>query len=196
MLTAHDVKQGSLEWHELRSKHITASEAPIIMGASPYMRREKLAAIKRGEIAEEVFKKSEIMEAGHRAESDARQIAEELIGDMLLPLVVTRNLDGMPLLASMDGITEDFSIGWEHKLFNRKHAEHVMFHDEPPEMHYWQIEHQMLVTGAKEILYMLSSKERGEFPVTCWYKSKEDRRERLIKELAKFCEEVLWTQRL
>jgi putative phage-type endonuclease len=188
-VTIHHVEQGSLEWHELRSKHITASEAPIIMGASPYMSRKKLLAIKKGDETE-VFRKSEIMEAGHRAESDARQIAEELIGDILFPLVVTRNLDGMPLLASMDGITEDLRIGWEHKLFNKKHAEHVMFHNEPPEMHYWQLEHQMLVTGAEEILYMLSSRERCELPVTCWYKSNGDRREMLIEELVKFYDEV------
>ncbi|MBJ2111310.1 hypothetical protein JFQ86_00580 [Serratia ureilytica] len=41
-----NVQQGSAEWHALRAKHFTASEAPVMMAASSKMRRDELLSMK------------------------------------------------------------------------------------------------------------------------------------------------------
>ena len=38
----HEVKQGSPEWHALRANTRNASEAPAMMGVSPYKSRSAL----------------------------------------------------------------------------------------------------------------------------------------------------------
>jgi len=37
-----NLKQGTKEWHEHRNKHFNASDAPAMMGASPYKTRNRI----------------------------------------------------------------------------------------------------------------------------------------------------------
>jgi predicted phage-related endonuclease len=50
----HEVKQGSPEWHALRANTRNASEAPAMMGVSPYKSRSALVREKATGITEEI----------------------------------------------------------------------------------------------------------------------------------------------
>ena len=69
---------------------------------------------------------------------------------------ITALSDDGTLLASVDGITMDDSTLFEHKLFNEKLAHGVELGELDP--HYiWQLEQQLLVTGAKKVIFVCSN---------------------------------------
>ena len=72
---------------------------------SKYSTRDELLRQKATGLTEEVSPaKQRIFDAGHEAEALARPIAEGIAGTEFFPVVATREVDGMPLLASFDGI--------------------------------------------------------------------------------------------
>ena len=52
----HDCQQGSPEWHALRAKHFTASEAPAMLGVSKHQTRADL--LKRSTEASQAIRKA------------------------------------------------------------------------------------------------------------------------------------------
>jgi len=186
----HNVVQGSPEWHALRAKAFTASEAPAMMGISPHTSRSELLRRKATGITPDVDEGTERRFAeGHLAEAAFRPIAEEIIGDELYPVTVTLETEDGLFLASMDGLTIDGRIGWEHKLWNEQTAECIELEDEPPEHHIWQLEHQALVSGAETILFVTSdgTREKSAF---CWFRSHPARRKALIEGWRQFAKEL------
>ena len=185
----HDTQQGSAEWLALRARHFTASEAPAMMGASQYMSRSALLQQKHSGIEPELDAATErLFAAGRAAEAARRPAAEAIVGDELFPAVGTLEVDGLPLLASFDGITLDGGTIYEHKLANAHAAEHVRSTGEPPMAHVWQIEHQLLVSGASVALYELS--DGGEPAAFCWYRSRPERRAALIAGWRQFAADL------
>lgn len=150
----HNVIQGTQEWHDLRDKHFSASEAAAVMGDHKYMSRDELLHIyATGEKPEVTPQQQKLFDKGHAAEEAARPIAEAIIGEELFPVTATDDNDW--LLASMDGLTMLGDIGWEHKLYSKALAAQVVAGD--LDMHYiWQLEHQALVTGCEQILFTTS----------------------------------------
>lgn len=148
-------EQGSPEWLAARRQFFTASEAPIIMGASKKSSRRELLHMKVTGTEKEFsdFVLNVLFERGHEAEESARPIAEELIGEELFR--VSGSDDAEYMMASCDGLTLLHDIGWEHKYWNEIKAQYVTDGDVPPE-DYWQVVHQFAVTGAEKILYMVS----------------------------------------
>lgn len=177
----HDEQQGTQAWHALRAQHFTASEAPAMMGASPYMTRTELLKQKALGIvdAEVNSAKLALFQAGHDAEASFRPLAEEIVGDDLYPITGTLEVDGLPLLASFDGLTLDRTIGFEHKLWSGKVAAQLQEVGEPAPHHYWQLEQQLLVSGAERILFATSDGTEA-LSATVWYESKPERRAALI----------------
>lgn len=176
----HNVAQGSPEWLALRANYFTASEAPAMMGASKYSTREQLLAQKKTGFSPDVDSaKQRIFKAGHDTEAAYRPHAEELIGDELYPCTGSLELDGLNLLASFDGLTMNRKEGYEHKLYSASIADSIHQFGEPGPAYYWQLEQQLLVSGADRILFVTSdgTKEKQE---TCWYSSKPERRAALI----------------
>ncbi|MFV3386650.1 YqaJ viral recombinase family protein [Pseudomonas sp. NY15364] len=155
----HDVTQGSLEWHVLRSSHFTASEAPAMMGASKYMTRAELLRQKKTGLAPDVSAaKQELFDRGHAAEEAAREILAARIGEDLYPVTCSRD----NLLASLDGIDMAEKVLFEHKLWNEKLAAKVRA--EQLEAHYyWQLEQQLLVTGAEKVIFVCSDGTENHF---------------------------------
>ena len=49
-----DIEQGSKEWHDFRAKHFTASDAPAMLGVSPYKTRIELLKEKKYGITQEI----------------------------------------------------------------------------------------------------------------------------------------------
>jgi predicted phage-related endonuclease len=185
MPTIHNVAQGSAEWHALRARYFTASEAAAMMGCSPYETRSALLRRKATGLVPDVDAATQRrFDDGHRAEAAMRPVAEAMIGEELFPATITTEVDGIKLLASMDGLTMLGDIGWENKLRNADTIAHIEQTGEPPMHHVWQLEQQLLVSGADRILFTCG--DESEPPAHCWYTSKPERRKALIEGWKQF----------
>ncbi|WP_455826579.1 YqaJ viral recombinase family protein [Pseudomonas graminis] len=148
----HNVAQGSAEWLALRAQYRTASEAPAMMGASKYQSRTDLLMAKKTGITPDVTPSQQfIFDKGHATEALARPLAEALIGEELYPIVATEG----NLLASMDGATMLGETLFEHKLWNESVVAQVKAGDLAPH-YYWQLEQQLLVSGAERVIFVCS----------------------------------------
>lgn len=176
----HNVTQGSPEWLALRAQYFTASEAPAMMGCSPYMTRSELLAQKHTGLVPDVDANTQrLFDNGHATEAAFRPLAEVMVGDDLYPVTGSVVLDGLPLLASFDGLTMDGATVWEHKAANESTAGHIDCHGEPPIHHVWQLEQQMLVSGAVRALFVTSDGTM-QGATFCTYTSKPERRAALL----------------
>ncbi|MAK55455.1 MAG: Heme peroxidase [Pusillimonas sp.] len=170
--------QGSDQWLEARTKHFTASEAPIMMGASKKMGRNELLRLKATGNEREYsdWVQRNLFDKGHALEALARVLVEEDIGEELYPVTATDD-DGW-LLASMDGMTMLGARLFEHKQWNEELAADVRAGDLGPE-YYWQLEQQLLVTGADEAIFVVSDGTREKWEQMI-YKPVKGRAEKLI----------------
>jgi len=177
-----NVKQGTPEWLAIRSKCFTASEASAMLGLSPYMTRNELLKQKATGIAPNVDAgKQYLFDKGHAAEAAARALMEQQLGEDLYPVVVTD--DAGIMLASVDGLTMDGTIAWEHKLWNADLANAVLAH-KLPDAYQPQCQQILLITGAKQVIFTVSdgmqtSKSMNVLPDHEW-------QERIIDGWAQF----------
>jgi putative phage-type endonuclease len=172
------IQQGSEEWLAARKTSRNASEAPSMMGEQSYgMNRAALLAFKATGVQENVsdFLKAKFKQ-GHDSEADARPLAEAIIGQDLFP-VVGESDDGY-LRASFDGLTADGTIAWEHKLVSDKLIEMIKNNNLSPQ-YFWQLEHQLYVSGAQSVLFMASD-GTAENMHYFWYIRVTGRREALL----------------
>lgn len=189
-MEVHDVQQGTAPWQALRRQYFTASEAPAMMGASRFQTRADLIRQKATGLSPEVDGHQQArFDAGHAAEAAYRPIAENIIGEELYPVTGTAHVAGLQLLASFDGLTMDESTGFEHKLWNESLAAHMTEHEEPGPAYYWQLEHQLLVSGAERILFVTSDGSMDR-EARCFYASKPERRAALIAGWRQFAQDL------
>lgn len=170
--------QGSDEWKETRLSCLCASEAPAMMGASKFMSRNQLLALKKGWRSNPDPKfLTELYESGHAHEAEAREILELELCDEIKPIVGLVEIDGLELLSSFDGLIPGV-FQWEHKDWNETLAENVL--NGVLEAHYyWQLEHQLLVSGMDFVKFMVSDGTIHR-RVSMNYTSVPERREQLI----------------
>lgn len=180
--------QGSPEWLEIRSHHFTASEAPAMIGNSKYKTRAQLLHEKFTGITEEVTdSKQRLFDAGHAAEATARPLVEAIIGQDLYPATATNEIEGLPLLASFDGLPMDESIVWENKLENESLI--AMLEQGDLSDTYWpQVEQQLLVSGASQALFTICDGEK--ITGSLWYQSVPERRQKLIDGWHQFAQDL------
>lgn len=168
----HEVDQGSPEWHALRANTRNASEAPAMMGVSPYKSRTALIAEKATGIIPEIDAATQArFDRGHETEAKARAILEQVIGEDLYPLVATD--DECYLLASSDGSDMCRTFGFEHKLWNTEIAAQVAA-GEVPDSHKWQLDQQIEVFGFEKIIFVCSDGTADNF-VSCEYRTTPER---------------------
>lgn len=180
-MKVHNVQQGTPEWLALRASHFTASEAAAMMGASKFQTRNDLLAMKKTGIVPDVTPQQQAaFDRGHATEEMARPLAEEDIGEELYPIVGTSG----NLLASMDGATMLGDVLFEHKLWNEKVATQIRAGELDPH-YYWQLEQQLLVSGAERVLFVCSDGTRDKY-VSMEYSPVPGRREELIAGWAQF----------
>ena len=167
-----NARQGTDEWLRERAKHHTASEAPIMMGASKKATRAELLRMKATGDEKEYSRwvKEVLFESGHEAEAAGRPIAERIVGEELFPSTATDD-DGY-LLASFDGLTMMETVTWECKLWNEAKADEVV-EDRCPAEDYWQVVQQLAVSGAERALYMVTDGTE-ERTVYCWVYPDDD----------------------
>jgi putative phage-type endonuclease len=193
----HNLIQGSPEWLAYRAQNFNASDAPAMMGCSPYKTRaELLREVHTGRPADVDVATQKRFDAGHRAEALARPLAEEIIGEELYPVTGSAGR----LSASFDGLTLDETQGFEHKALNaeiraafdaawQQRAEDPEAGPFLPIYHRVQMEQQLHVSGAERILFMASEwgadgnliEERH-----CWYYPDDELRANILRGWEQF----------
>lgn len=181
-MKSHNLTQGSPEWLAYRRDHFNASDAPTMMGVSPYKTRTALLRELHTGIAPEVSAQTQyLFDRGHKFEAASRGEAETILGEELFPIV--GSLD--KLSASFDGLNMGEDIAWEHKTLNNElrecfrnmgtiapaHRERAAGR-ELPLQHRIQMEQQLHVSGADKVLFTASRwSDEGELleAVHCWY---------------------------
>src|ERR1700690_2844696 len=93
--------QGTKEWLDFRKDKVGASDAPVIMGVSPWSTPLKLWEEKMG--LRQPRKPTKSMEEGINNEEKARQMFEKETGIYVLPNVFVHPSLGW-LMASFDGM--------------------------------------------------------------------------------------------
>jgi len=178
--------QGSASWHAHRAQHWNASDAPAMMGASPYKTRAQLLHEMHAGISPEASQATQYAYAeGHRAEALARPLAEKIVDDELYPCVGTKG----KYSASFDGITLGGETLFEHKLLSNGLASAFSDGSNLPAHYRIQMEHQMMVSGATAVLFMASKwNEDGTLDkeVHCWYSPDLELREKIVAGWAQF----------
>lgn len=151
-METHNLTQGSSQWHQFRANHFNASDAPAMMGVSPYKTRGQLMKERATGVVPEVDAATQRrFDDGHRFEALARTVAEEIIGEELYPVVGSFG----NLAASFDGLNMLETIVFEHKTLNDEIRKCRDASDLP--LHYRiQMEQQLLVSGAEKVLFMAS----------------------------------------
>ena len=184
MPTIYKFTQGTPEWSRYRSSHFNASDAAVIMGLSTYKTRDQLLREIATSVVEEVDGATQDrFDDGHKFEKIARPWAEEIAGDELYPVVMSLDVDGMPLSASMDGLTMT-NIAWEHKTLNKNLTVDLDAGIIPSKYHP-QMEQQLLISGATKCLFMASYGERKSMRYA-WYLPDPTLRNQLLQNWKQF----------
>lgn len=177
--------QGTPEWFAHRATHFNASDAPAMLGISPYKTRKQLLDERASGITAEVDEATQRrFDDGHRFEALARPLSETIIGEELYPCVGISD-DGR-YSASFDGLTLLEDTAFEHKSLNddlRAIAvggalDMAML----PEHYRVQMEQQCMVSGATGVLFMASRWNGHELvdEVHGWYTPDPELRARII----------------
>lgn len=148
------LQQGSPEWLAHRRTTHNASDAPAMMGASPYVTRSELVKRYATGVEPEIDPLTQKrFDDGHKVEPLLRAMAEEVIGEDLYPVTGTSG-DGY-MGASFDGVTLDERIIFEAKQANASKQD-CMRNGEIPPSDYWQIVQQFAVCESANVcLYLV-----------------------------------------
>ncbi|HEY0825117.1 MAG TPA: YqaJ viral recombinase family protein [Ramlibacter sp.] len=166
--------QGSDAWHAHRATARNASDAPAMLGCSPYMTRsELLHARHTGLRAEPDAALARRYADGHAIEAAQREAAAALIGEPLYPVVGCEVVDGIELSASFDGLTMAEDIAYECKTLNDDLRAALPLGQEGnglnlPKHYCVQMEQQLMVAGAERVLFVAATKD-GSDVRACWY---------------------------
>lgn len=156
-------QQRSEEWHRWRAQGVSASEIATILGRNPDKTPWRLWAEKTGKVPREDLSKNPHVRRGVELEDTARQLAESVLGDILLPICAEYDEDGI-FRASLDGVTAR-NEPTELKCPARSTFQEVKEKGEESkayQLYYPQVQQQMLVTGGKQGYLLFYFEEDGE----------------------------------
>jgi putative phage-type endonuclease len=138
------------EWHDWRGKGLGASDAPIVLGVSPWKTRQELWLEKTGQVAKE-YKTNWAIDRGNRLEPLARAHYELMVG-FDAPALIVEHPKYPFIRASLDGYSKSNSRVLEIKCPGKADHENAL-KGKVPKKYYPQIQHQLFVTGAKSADY-------------------------------------------
>lgn len=144
------MKQRTPEWFEMRRKYIGASDAPPIMGVSPWKTALDIFHDKTSIISRESSICSS-MQRGIDLEPKALELFENLTGYLCIPKVVFHPTISY-MMASLDGISFDGKEIVEIKCPGKTDHESAL-DGQIPEKYIPQLHHQMITTGLKKAYY-------------------------------------------
>lgn len=146
------MQQNTIEWLENRKNHIGSSDAPIIMGVSPYKRSDGLHRTphvlwkeKLGILLDE--KPNEAMNYGKQMEEPARQAYEAYV-NAKVPQAIIYHPTVLYLMASVDGLSKDKKYLVEIKNTNEKNHE-LAKEGKIPKEFFPQMQHQLECANKK-----------------------------------------------
>jgi len=141
------MQQGTSQWLMWRRAGLGASDAPVIMGIYTYKTPFQLWEEKLGRECQE--KKNQfILDKGHTIEKRAR-LLYEILNDKPMPPALVEYAKMPFLRASLDGYDAEKNIILEIKYVGKKELQEIRDSGKIPERYYPQVQHQLLVTGAK-----------------------------------------------
>jgi len=143
------LEQGTDTWLRWRKEGIGASDAPVVMGVSPWMSVDELLRIKTGEANEP--QATDAMRRGKMMEDTARKAYVEHVCVAVRPACVEA-VGREWMRASLDGLADKRQRIVEIKCPGPKdHA--LALQGQIPEHYYPQLQHILAVTGFPEIDY-------------------------------------------
>lgn len=150
---AHFIKlefeQSTDEWLSWRRGGIGASDAPVVMGLSPWQTDGELFLLKTGRKAERPA--NDAMQRGKRLEPVARLAYVNRTGVDVAPVCV-QSREHPWMRASLDGLSADGRHVVEIKCPGEK-DHRLAASGSVPEKYYPQLQHILAVTGLGEIYY-------------------------------------------
>lgn len=148
--------QGSEEWKKFRQGGIGSSDAPTVLGESPFKTPFKLWEEKTGRSAGDF--QNEAMARGHELEPRARQEYERLVGYATPPECLIHPT--MPFIrASLDGINREKGVILEIKSGRKSHE--MALAGKIPDYYRAQLAHQMCVADIPMVHYFSFDGENG-----------------------------------
>lgn len=184
------LEQGSDEWLAARFEHGTASEVSAVLNCNIYgvTRIDLLDQKKLRDTTPPTPAERYIFDRGHRAEEFARPKVEQMLGDDLFRSTLSRYIEGVPLLASYDGITMLRDACWENKLRNKELVAVIEAGDiKLLHKHYRvQLEQQLMVSGATRAYFTINDDDEASEPVGLWYESDPELRAEIIPAWRQF----------
>lgn len=141
--------QGTQAWKEMRKSKIGASDAPVIMGNSPWKTPYQLWQQKLGQCGDDYVNSA--MLRGQELESHARELLEKALDRVFYPKVCQDPAYEWRI-ASLDGITSDEKVICEIKCPGIKDHT-IACQYSVPEKYMPQLQHIMAVTGHEKIIY-------------------------------------------
>jgi putative phage-type endonuclease len=183
-----NITQGSQEWLEYRKSHFNASDAPAMLGLSPYKTRTQLLNEMKSGISPEIDSATQRrFDDGHRFEALARPLAEEIIGEDLFPMIASEG----KLSASFDGLTMDETICFEHKTLNDDIRSATCAAELGAHLRA-QMEQQLMIANATKCLFMASKWDGDRLleEVHHWYESDQEIRDAVIQGWCQFAEDL------
>jgi predicted phage-related endonuclease len=178
--------QGTDAWLKARLERFTASEAAAMFGVHKNISRTQLLDHKKGWTTEVDSFTQSLFDKGHATEEMARPLAEEVAGEDFAAVV--GELEDTMFLASFDGMSMLGDVLFEHKLYNKVLAENVRNNTLEPH-YYWQLEHQLLVSGAEKVLFVTSDGTKENW-ADMYYVSIPSRRAELIAGWEQFAKDL------
>jgi putative phage-type endonuclease len=142
-------EQNTHEWLSWRRQGIGASDAPVIMGQSPWQKAPELLRLKTGQMEERPANGA--MQRGKNLEPLARRAYASHTGIEVEPVCV-QSLAYPWMRASLDGLSADGRRVVEIKCPGEKDHQ-LADAGQVPEKYYAQLQHILAVTGLAEIHY-------------------------------------------
>lgn len=155
--TILDVEQRSNNWHALRSVSIGGSDAPVIMGASPWMTIDGLLQEKVG-LGKDRFVSS-AMQWGIDNEDIARQAVSMCTNIDFTPKVI-QNKKYPWMIASLDGLSDCGTIALEVKCLRSTSPDYDRcMAGEVPKKYWIQCQHIMMCGGFDKMFFFTFGEE-------------------------------------
>lgn len=163
-----EFEQGSQAWLDWRKGLLTATDAPMLMGASPYATPYKGWLRKTGQSPEQ--QENEAMRRGKRDEPIAREWFNKEYGIEMEPYCIESELYNF-IGSSLDGLSPCGRYILEIKSNGDQY--HFGLNDGLPDFHMMQMQHQLLSTDNTAEMGFYLSWNKGNKTVKEVYPNKE-----------------------
>lgn len=185
-----NVRQRTPEWHAWRAGGVSASDAAVLVDESPYKTPWRLWAEKVGYAEPEDLSRNPAVLRGIEFEPVAGATYEQEHNEMLLPVCV-QSVKHPILRASLDGLDSQNRpvelkcptlTTWDKVI-------HEGLQSTAVKLYSWQVQYQLLVTGAKEgflVFYNVETKQMRRFVI----KADKELHEKLIEQANLFWQSV------